>query len=72
MGIKLSEQIKIHSQTDHIPFVRDQTIVFIIDLIKKNHLQTICEIGTAYGYSAAKFAEISDVKKIITIEKDQK
>ncbi len=54
---------------NNIPIIRDKTTNFIVDLIKKNDFKSILEIGTAYGYSSHIWAQISNVKNIVTIEK---
>jgi predicted O-methyltransferase YrrM len=62
--------IKAKSIQDHIPYVRDKTLELIIDLINKNKVKSILEIGTAYGYSAYAMSKCKYVNKVITVEKN--
>jgi predicted O-methyltransferase YrrM len=66
--MKNTELIKNLSLAHNIPIVRDGTIAYIIKLIKEHNYHTILEIGTAFGYSAAMFAEQN--LSVSTIEKD--
>lgn len=47
------DTIYLKSKSDNIPYVRDETIKFIIKIINDNNYKNILEIGTAYGYSSA-------------------
>jgi predicted O-methyltransferase YrrM len=65
--LKTSNQIREFSIINHIPIVREKTLEYIINIIKKNHYKTLLEIGSAYGYSASCFSEFCDV---LTVEKN--
>jgi predicted O-methyltransferase YrrM len=57
---------------DNIPFVRDNTLNFIIHQIQDNDYHTVLEIGTAYGYSAKAFSLITGIKEVISLERNTK
>ncbi len=51
-----------------IPIISDEGLLFLLDLIKKNNVKKVLEIGTGIGYSAIMFADlVCDIK---TVEKD--
>lgn len=54
-----------------IPIIRDRTAHFIVDFLKQKQINTLLEIGTAYGYSAAIFAENTKLEKIVSLEIDE-
>jgi len=63
-------KLKLMCIKDHIPIVRDETILYIENVIRNNNFKNILEIGTGYGYSANFLCnKISDLK-IDTIEKN--
>lgn len=48
--------IKSEAIKNNIPIIEDDSLNFIINLIKEKNVKTILEIGTAVGYSAISFA----------------
>lgn len=57
---------------NHIPIVRDQTILYIVKIIRNNNFINVLEIGTGYGYSANFLCDNINFLKIDTIEKNIK
>jgi len=53
---------------DQIPIIQEEALSFILDLIEKEKIESILEIGTAYGYSAICFSLKNT--QVTTIEKD--
>ena len=64
------ENLKQEALTKHIPIMQDEGISFLLRFIKEHHIKHILEIGSAIGYSAIRFASISDDIYVTTIEKD--
>ncbi|MGL4769139.1 MAG: O-methyltransferase [Mycoplasmoidaceae bacterium] len=62
------KKLKIISMNYKIPIVRDNTIKYIDDIIKKNCLYHIFEVGTGFGYSSCYLAHNNKSIKIETIE----
>lgn len=56
---------------DKIPFLHDDSFIYIQNLIIKNNYRSILELGTAYGYTTARFSQIKTINKIVSIEKDK-
>lgn len=54
-----------------IPIIRDKTAHFLVEFLKQKQINTLLEIGTAYGYSTAIFAEHTKLEKIISLEIDE-
>lgn len=55
---------------DNIPLVRKNTEEFIINFINSNNIQSILEIGTAYGYSCLSFYLNCKLEYIESLEKN--
>ncbi len=55
----------------NIPFIQEEALLYIKEIIKKNKIKLILEIGTATGYSAMEMALVDELIKVITIEKDE-
>lgn len=55
---------------DNIPIIRNELESFFKEFILEKKIDSILEIGTAYGYSAYVFYKINSNLKITTIEKD--
>jgi len=62
-------EIRKNAILRNIPILKDDTLEFIIDLIKKNKFKKILEIGSAVGYSAINFALAGAL--VVTIEKKE-
>lgn len=64
------DEIKNYAQKNDIPIITEEGSRFICDYIQKHKVKTILEIGTAIGYSAIRFAKLSDDIYVTTIEID--
>ena len=64
-------EIKEYARENHVPIMQDEGIDFLCNYIKENNIKRILEIGTAIGYSAIRFANISNDIMVTTIERDQ-
>lgn len=53
-----------------IPILKDKAVLYINELIKKQNVKKILEIGTAYGFSALSFLKQNKNLEITTIEKN--
>ena len=62
--------IKDYAMKFEVPIMQDEGSDFICDYIKSHGLKRILEIGTAIGYSAVRFAKLSDEICVTTIEID--
>ena len=62
--------IEENARLRKIPVMLDGGMEFILNYIKDNNIKTILEIGSAVGYSAIRFASISNDIKITTIERN--
>lgn len=54
-----------------IPIMQKAGIEFFQDLIKKEKIHTILELGTAIGYSAIQLARLSSDIHVVSIERDE-
>ena len=62
--------LKQYAKENSIPIMQDAGIDFICNYIKENNIKSVLEIGSAIGYSAIRFASVSDDVKVTTIERD--
>ena len=62
--------IKKKAIEDKVPIIKDDGLIFILDLIKERNIKDILELGTAVGYSSINMALINKDIKIDTIEKN--
>lgn len=65
----LLDDFKIECINDNIPIIQQDALEFIINLVNKNKIDYILEIGTAYGYSSIMISNNTNAK-ILTCEKD--
>lgn len=65
-------KLKQQAENDHIPIMEDESMHFLMQLIRIKQPAAILEIGSAIGYSALRMSEACATSKIITIEKDEK
>lgn len=62
-------ELRINARNNHIPILLDNTMEYILKLLKNRKIYNILEIGTAVGYSASCFTKILQPNgKIDTIE----
>lgn len=64
------KDIKKYAQINSVPIMKDEGAEFICQYILDNSVKNILEIGTAIGYSAIKFANLSQDIHVTTIERD--
>ncbi len=67
---KLILEIKEYGEKNNVPIMSVDTINKINEIINKNEIHSILEIGTAIGYSTICFASNDNVKKIVSVERD--
>ena len=54
-------ELKEDSIKNNIPIVKDQVLAKILDVIEKENIKSILEIGSATGYSAINFASLNKI-----------
>lgn len=67
---KLIEEIRKYGVNNNVPIMSIDTIDKINEIIDKNNIKSILEIGTAIGYSTLMFASNKNIEKITSIERD--
>lgn len=65
------EYIKQKAKSNRVPIIKDGGLLYLEDLIKKNNVKSILELGTAVGYSAIAMASLSDDIYVDTLEKNE-
>lgn len=63
--------IKEYAKNHAVPIMKDEGIEYICNYIKMHNIKKILEIGSAIGYSAIRFAQISDDIFVTTVEIDK-
>ena len=63
--------IKEYAKEHAVPIMKDEGIEFICKYIEDHKIKRILEIGAAIGYSAIKFAGVSDDICVTTLEIDK-
>ena len=64
-------EMEDYAKKNNIPIIEQESIAFIMKLIKQNNLKNILEIGSAIGYSSILMASVSEDVKVTTIERDE-
>ena len=64
-------QMKEYAKENHIPIMTEEGLRFLLDYLKKNHVQHILEVGTAIGYSAICMCNLDPSITVVTIERDE-
>ena len=67
---KLIKNMESFASIENIPIMQESSLLFILDYIKNNNIQSVLEIGTAIGYSAIRIALTGPI--VTTIERDEK
>lgn len=65
------KEMKEYAAINDVPIMQDEGIEFLTNIIVKNHITTILEVGTAIGYSAIMMALINPNIKVVSIERDE-
>ena len=60
--------IKRFARKNDVPVLKDDGADFICNYIKEHNVKRVLEIGTAIGYSAIRFAQVSPEVHVTTIE----
>lgn len=68
---KSLEQIKQKALLNNVPIIQDDGLKIIMKYIKKYQVKKMIEIGTAVGYSALCFSEVSTIERIDTFERNE-
>ena len=69
MNEKLLDEIRIDARERKIPILMDDTLEYIMNVLKNREINSILEVGTAVGYSAICFSKVlSENGYIDTIE----
>ena len=63
--------LKEYAKEHAVPIMKDEGIEFICKYIEEHKIKRILEIGSAIGYSAIKFAGVSDDIFVTTLEIDK-
>ncbi len=69
---KIIEEMESYAESENVPIIEKDSIIFINKLIELNKIKTVLEIGTAIGYSAIMMAIENPNIQVTTIEKDEK
>jgi len=67
----LISKMESYAKENYVPIARKDNIEYLKNLIKKESLFEILELGTAIGYSAICMASVSDKVKVTTIERNE-
>ena len=65
------EEIKKKALEEKVPIIKDDGLLFILNLIKERNVKDILELGCAVGYSSIQMASLRDDIHIDTIEKNE-
>lgn len=68
----LIEKMELYAKENYVPIARKANIEYLQNLIKKEKLYNILELGSAIGYSAICMAKVSEDVRITTIERNEK
>jgi len=66
-----SSKIIEFAMKNEVPIIQDEGSNFILDYIKSHNVKSVLEIGTAIGYSAIRFAQVSPEMRVTSIEIDE-
>ena len=64
--------MELYAKENYVPIARKANIEYLQNLIKKEKLYNILELGSAIGYSAICMAKVSKNVRITTIERNEK
>lgn len=65
------DDIKEKALDEKVPIIKDDGLLFILNLIKERNVKDILELGCAVGYSSIQMASLRDDIHIDTIEKNE-
>ncbi len=70
--MNLLEKMEIYAKENYVPIARKSNIEYLKNIIVKEKLYNILELGSAIGYSAICMASVSENVRITTIERNEK
>ena len=70
--MELMEKMEKYAKENYVPIARKPNIEYLKELIKKEELFEILELGSAIGYSSINMALVDKRVNIVTIERDKK
>ena len=68
----LMEKMEKYAKENYVPIARKPNIEYLKELIKKEELFEVLELGSAIGYSSINMALVDSRVNIVTIERDKK
>ena len=66
---ELIQELKEYAEINNVPIMIEDTLNYIIDIIKKNNVKSVLEVGTAIAYSTIILSDY--VEDITSIERDE-
>ncbi len=70
--MELLEKMEIYAKENYVPIARKANIEYLKNIIVKEKLYNILELGSAIGYSAICMASVNENVKVTTIERNEK
>lgn len=67
----LIKEMEAYAETNNVPIMQKEGIEFFRDLVEKEEIKSILELGTAIGYSAIQLARLHSDMHIVSIERDK-
>ncbi len=65
------ETLRTYAKEQNVPIMQEDGISYLTELIQKNGVKRILEIGTAIGYSAIRMALVDPLITIVSIDRDE-
>lgn len=66
---ELIKNMESFASEENVPIMQESSLLFILDYIKKNNVESVLEIGTAIGYSTIRMASVGP--NVTSIERDE-
>lgn len=67
----LIKEMEAYAEANNVPIMQKEGIDFFQELVEKEKIKSILELGTAIGYSAIQLARLHPDMHIVSIERDQ-
>lgn len=67
----LIKEMEAYAEANNVPIMQKEGIDFFQELVEKEEIKSILELGTAIGYSAIQLARLHPDMHIVSIERDQ-
>lgn len=68
---ELIKEMEAYAQTENVPIMQKEGIDFFRELVEKEKIKSILELGTAIGYSAIQLARLHPDVHVVSIERDK-